>query len=256
MSTSFEQYLNKEFQKTFIRDPDSIKTKLFEVGEGFNTRVVSKESCFIMIPKRWAYNNLAKVGDEIYVTCIFTIVFPESGVFGIVNQVNLIKITPDIISIVKVNDDEYFKFSFNEGSTIWPQLMLNVDDTLAYPIFDEIVARGNEPCYLLYDDGCKILKSAGKTAGINLSPNNIIFEMTYATISRDATNRKLLYRLMVNSQNYQSLHSPAVIGLRNVQLGPTNFVTRTAGSYFETGIESGLVNPSMHKEGVEEILRG
>lgn len=254
MSTTFEQYLTKEFQKPFVRDGGATHEKLFEVGEGFNARVVTKEQCFILIPKRWAYNSLAVVGDDIYITCIFTIVFPDSGVYGIVNQVNKIKITPDVISIIKIEDDEYFKFNFNPDSTIWPVLMLNVEDTLAYPIFDEIVARGNEPCYLLYDDGCKILKSAAKTAGINLSPNNIIFEMTYATISRDITNRKELYRMVVNSQNYQTLKSPAVIGLRNVQLGPTNFVTRTAGSYFETGIESGLTNPSMHREGVEDIL--
>lgn len=255
MSIDFEQYLEKDFGKPFLREADVCHTKLFEVGEGVDERVITKENCFIMIPKRWAYNTLAIVGDDIYITCIFTIVFPDSGVYGIVNQVNRIKITPDIISVVKINDDEYFKFSFNKDSTVWPLLLLNVEDTLAYPIFDEIVARGNEPYYLLYDDGCKILKTAMTNAGINLSPNNIIIEMTYAVISRDAQNRKTQYRMGVNSQNYQTLKAPAVIGLRNVHLGPTNFVTRTAGSYFETGIESSLVNPSMHREGVEDILR-
>ena len=253
--TSLEQYLSKEFGKPFKRDASVIGEKLFAVGEGFNERVVTKETCFILIPKRWAYNTLAVIGDDIFITCIFSIVFPESGVHGVVNQVNKIKITPDIVSIVKIQEDEYFKFTFNADSTVWPMLQLNVEDTLAYPIFDEIVARGNEPVYLLYDDGCKILKTAGKTAGINLSPNNIIFEMTFATISRDAQDRKELFRMKVNSLDYQTTRSPAVIGLRNVQLGPSNFVTRTAGSYFDTGIESSLVNPSMHREGVEDILR-
>lgn len=255
MSNAFEQYLEKDLKKPVLRDSDQCHAKLFEVGEGVEARVITKEACFIMIPKRWAYNTLATIGDEIYITCIFSIVFPESGVYGIVNLVNRIKITPDIISIVKIRDEEYFKFSFNKDSTVWPLLLLNVEDTLAYPIFDEIVARGNEPAYLLYDDGCKILKTASVNAGINLSPNNIIIEMTYAVISRDAQDRKKHYRMQVDSQNYQTLNPPAVIGLRNVQLGPTNFVTRTAGSYFETGIESSLVNPSMHREGVEDILR-
>lgn len=255
MSVTLEQYLGREFEKPFIRDPEVCHTQLFEVGEGVNERLVTKEACFIIIPKRWAYNTLATVGDEILSTCIFAIVFPESGVYGIVNQVNRIQMTPDIISIIKIEEDEYFKFSFNKDSTVFPLLLLSVDDALAYPIFDEIVARGNEPAYLLYDDGCKILKTASKNAGINLSPNNIIIEMTYAAISRDMNDRKEHYRTSVNSQNYQLISPPAVIGLRNVQLGPTNFVTRTAGSYFDTGIESSLVNPSTHREGVEDILR-
>ncbi len=255
MSIAFEQYLEKDLKLAFSRDPNACHEKLFEVGEGVNARVVAKESCFILIPKRWAYNSLANIGDDIYITCIFAIVFPESGVYGVVNQVNRIKLTPDIISIVKIRDEEYFKFSFGKGSTVWPLLLLNVEDTLAYPIFDEIVARGNEPAYLLYDDGCKILKTAATNAGINLSPNNIIIEMTYATISRDTSDRSIQYRMKVDNQNYQNINEPAVIGLRNVQLGPTNFVTRTAGSYFETGIESSLVNPSMSREGVEDILR-
>lgn len=254
MSINFEQYLEKDLGKPFLRDADVCHAKLFEVGEGVNERVIAKEPCFILIPKRWAYNSLATIGDDIYITCIFTIVFPESGVYGIVNLVNRIKVSPDIISIIKIDDDEYFKFSFNKDSTVFPLLLLNVEDTLPYPIFDEIVARGNEPSYLLYDDGCKILKTALVNAGSNLSPNNIIIEMTYAVISRDSQNRETQYRLKVDSQNYQTLKAPAVIGLRNVQLGPTNFVTRTAGSYFETGIESSLVNPSMHREGVEDIL--
>ena len=255
MSVSFEQYLSQEYTKPFVRDADTVHTKLFEVGEGVNERLVTKEACFIIIPKRWAYNTLAKIGDDIESTCIFAIVFPESGVYGIVNQVNRIQMTPDVISIIKIDEDEYFKFSFNPDSTVFPMLLLNVDDALAYPIFDEIVARGNSPTYLLYDDGCKILKTASKNAGINLSPNNIIIEMTYAVISRDMTDRKKYYRIMVDVQNYQDVSPPAVIGLRNVQLGPTNFVTRTAGSYFETGIEAELVNPSVHREGVEDILR-
>lgn len=255
MSLAFEQYLSKEFKTSFIRDSNACHEKLFEVGEDVNTKVVTKEDCFIMIPKRWAYNTLASIGDDIYITCIFAIVFPNSGVFGLVNQVNRIKITPDVISIVKINEEEYFKFSFSKNSTVWPLLLLNVEDTLAYPIFDEIIARGNEPAYLLYDDGCKILKTALTNAGINLSPNNIILEMTYAVISRDVSNRKIQYRNMVDGQSYQYAHPAAIIGLRNVQLGATNFVTRTAGSYFETGIESGLVNPSVHREGIEDRLR-
>lgn len=255
MSIALEEYLEKNHGKPFFRDPDVCHSKLFEVGEGVNEKVITKESCFILIPKRWAYNTLATIGGELYITCIFTIVFPDSGVYGIVNQVNRIKITPDVISIVKIKDDEYFKFSFNPNSVVWPMLLLNVEDTLAYPIFDEIVARGNEPVYLLYDDGCKLLKTASINAGINLSPNNIIIEMIYAIISRDVQDRKKHYRLQVDNQNYQIIKPPAVIGLRNVYLGPTNFVTRTAGSYFEVGIESSLVNPSTHREGVEDILR-
>lgn len=252
---TFESYLTAEHGVVFKRDPETCGMKLPELGEGVNARIITKEPMYILIPKRWAYNTLATVGDDKYITCIFAMVFPESKVFSIVNQVNRIQITPDSVSLTKIFKDEYFKFNFEKDGVVFPLLDLNQEDTLAYPIYDEIIAKGNVPIYLRYEDTTKVLKSAPVTAGINMSPSNVIFEATVATISRDLTDRKKYYRLMVNNQNYQLAKPPAIIGLRNVILGATNFTTRLTGSYAEDGIESSLINPSTHREGVEDILR-
>lgn len=251
---TFISYLNNEHGGTFTRDPSKCIAKLDELGEGVTSRCVIKEEMYILIPKRWAYNTLANIGDDIYIACIFPLVFPNSKVYSVLNQVNRIKIVPDSVSIVKIFDDEYFKFNFDKDSIGFPLLDLNQDDTLAYPIYDELIAKGNVPYYLNYDDSNKVLKSASVTAGINISPSNVILEATVATVARATENRKQYYRLTVKGQNDQLTRPPVIIGLRNVILGATNFVTRVTGSYAEDGIESSLVSPSTHREGVEDIL--
>lgn len=254
-NTTFASYLSNEHGGTFTRDPAKCISKLEEMGEGVSSRCVIKEDMYIVIPKRWVYNKLAFMGDEIYITCIFPVVFPNSKVYAVLNQVNRIKIVPDSVSIFKINDeDEYFKFNFEKGSVGFPLLDLPQDDTLAYPIYDELIAKGNVPCYLNYDDTNKVLKTASVTAGINISPSNIILEATVATVSRAAENGKQYYRLTIKGQNDQLTRPPKIIGLRNVILGATNFITRVTGSYAEDGIESSLVSPSTHRERVEDIL--
>lgn len=253
MSTIFEQWLSDQQGKPVKRDPAAVIGNWTEVGEKGKEKLITKVPCDILIPKRWAYQDLATVGDTITITCIFTIVM--DGVYGVVNQVNRIAIEPDSVSIVKIGGDEYFKFSFSKNGTISSKLDLVVQDVLAYPIFDEILAKGNDPSYLTYEDLCKVLKTAQINAGINLSPSNIILEMIVAAITRDFKNRNQYFRITATTQLSQVEKVPVLIGLRNVQLGTTNFTTRLTGSYFEAGLESGLVNPSTSREGVEDILK-
>lgn len=245
---SFEDYLAKLHGFPVKRDGKATSANLTMVGDGANKRLVAKKDCEIYIPKRWAYHDLADTGELKKITCIYAIV--SGNTYGVVNQVNRIRIDPDSMTIVTINDDEYFRFVFKAGSVVFPELDLVKEDVLAYPIYDELIAKGNVPAYLSYDDYCKILRTAKTNAGINLSPSNIILEMTAAVVTRNPDDRRKLYRYTLGKGK-----QPIFIGLRNITLTASNFITRTAGSYFEAGIESELANPSTSKESVETKLR-
>ena len=127
--------------------------------------------------------------------------------------------------------------------------------TLVYKIFDEFIARGRTPWYLDYNDLAKLFMSADRHAGVNLSTSHAILEMFAAAICRDSADKTKYYRHTVSSQDEIHTRPPVVIALRNITHGATNTTAKLLGSYWNEGLTSALVNPSMKVEAIEELLR-
>jgi hypothetical protein len=166
----------------------------------------------------------------------------------------MVKITPTSTIKVKFNEEEYYKFDFDAGSTVIPSLQLVQTDVLVYKIYDEIMAKGNVPWYLDYNDLGRLFDTAKYHAGANIGSNHEVTELIVSIIARNPKNRHEYYRRTVKSKEDVKKNPPAFVPLRSVVYSATNTTNKLAGSYFEAGLVSALNSPSTRTERIESIL--
>lgn len=216
--------------------------------------LVTTSGCKIYIPVRYAEGRLAVIAAEIYILGIFLIVI-EDQYYGVSSACAMMRITPDGTNIVKFDDDEYYEFMFEKGSTVIANVNLERRDILTYYIYDEHIAKGHVPSYIEYSDLGSLFLSAEYHAGISLSSSNSVHEMIAANNARSAKDRTLYARHLMNSLDEQWKTPPAFIPLRSVAYGATDTTSRLIGSYQEEGMLSSLVNPNEKAEDIESLLR-
>lgn len=249
MHTTIESWLQEHFKGPVVRDGAAVSKSIAEVEEQW----ITKTGCFIYIPKRFEEAGMAEIGEYSRIACIYMMVV--GGNYSIVNRCTMMHITPDTVSVVNINGDEYYEFGFNKGAVVTPNVNLVKNDTFTYNIYNELIAKGRVPLYLRYEDLSKVLLTAPYHAGLTFAPTNAVMEMVTAAITRDPKNYTRYYRAVSKGSADQVANPPAFIGLRNIQYGATNTTSKLMGSYLEIGVRSALVSPSTENEGVEDILR-
>lgn len=237
--------------KTLVRDPAKVHACLAELDDG---RLVCKKKVKIYIPTRFAGRGLAFIGIETQIVGIYAIVVDDKY-YG-VSMVNaLMRIEPTSMVKVMVEEEEYYEFTFDAGSTVLASTMLVKTDTLVYKIYDEIIAKGRVPWYLGYTELGKLFDTARYHAGANIGENHEVTELLVSMISRNPENRHQYYRQVVTSMEDLAAKPPAFIPLRSVTYAATNTTNKLAGSYFSEGLVSALVSPADRVERIEDLLR-
>lgn len=235
---------------TMKRDASVIHAGLVEQPGGI---LLAKEALKIYTPRRFEAKKLAVIGSEIRIVGIFAIAIGE--VYGVSKVIAMMPITPSSTTIVTIDGDDYYEFSFDKGAVVCPNTNLVRDDSLAFKVYDEIMAGGHIPTFFSGEDLAKLFESAKYHANINLAPTNAPLEMIAASISRDPKDLRRYYRHVISKIEDQDKTPPRFIAFRNVIYGATNTTARLMGSYFDDGLMSALVNPAEKSEGIETILR-
>jgi hypothetical protein len=237
--------------KKLQRDPKRVHPTLQERADG---SLVTLTGCKIYVPVRYKEHMLADISETILIVGIFAMVVADQ--FYAVSLANArMHITPTSTTIVDVCGDDYYEFFFDKGQVVTPNVELVKEDTLAYRIYDEIVAKGHVPQFFNYEDLGKLFASSKYHAGITLASSNVPLEMIAASISRGMKDRTLYYRHVISKIEQQSVTPPAFIEFRSVMYGATDTTAKLMGSYFDEGVMSALVNPSEKTEGIEALLR-
>lgn len=230
------------------RNASKVKSNLKELSDG---SVVSVKGCKIYVPSRFRDKHLAELGNETYVLGIFMMSVDDK--FYAVNNVNaMMRIEPSSINDVVLDGKDYLEFIFEPGDIVFPTTELVQSDKLTYFIFDEIVAKGNVPTYLDYNDLCNVFSTAQKFAGVKLASTPTILHVLIAKVARDPKDHNVYFRQVTNGNDLETVH---YIPLRSSTHGATNTTARLLGSYFSDNITSALVNPSEREENIERILR-
>lgn len=233
------------------RDPDRVHATIIENGDA----LITKTGCRIYIPKRFEEKKLATVGEETHITAIFAMVV-EDQYYSTSMACATMRILPDITSVVKVGDVEYYEFIFNPGSTITPNVNLVTVSTLVYYIYNEILAKVKIPWYMNYDDLGGLLESAKHHADIRLAPDNIPLEIIAAIVSRNNQNVNQPYRQIRAGRDDVFTNPPMYVPISSVLTQATNTTAKLMGNRFDEGLTSALIDPVEDRvDTVETILR-
>ena len=212
-------------------------------------KVIAIKPCVIQIPFRYAQLNLAQLGSDTYILGVYALIL-ESGEYAVSSALGLIKITPDKVSSIKIDNEEYYEFSFDAGSTVIDNTTIVQRDTILYNIFNEFIVRGSVPWYLEYDDLGKLFNTARSYADSNIGMNYEVWEFLASIIARTPKDRSIYYRLGTNFKE-----TPQYVPMTSVFYSMHNTVNKLAGNYFTDGLTSALVNPSENIEKIEQLLR-
>ena len=237
--------------RKLIRNPETVKGQLKKQAD--NT-VITNRGCKIYIPARFAERNLADLGVDNYIVGMFAMTVDDTY-YSFCNINALIQITPDSVNKINIEGEDYLEFVFMKGSTVIKNTFLVMNDVLVFRIYDEFMSKGNIPWYMNYEDAGKMFETAGKHGGTSVGSSPEVVEMLIATIFRDAKDRNISLRTIINTREDLITKKFVTIPLRSVAYAASNTTNKLAGSYFSVGLTSALVNPTERTEKIEAILR-
>lgn len=232
----------------FVRDVEKVHAALVEKGDS----LYAKKPIKMYVPVRFEERMLASIGLETFVVGIIGIVV-EDKYFATWLFNAIIKIEPQ--STVKVNfgDNEYYEFSFDAGAIICKDLNLIRTDTLVFRIYEELLSKGKVPWYMDYKSMGRLYSTSRKHANTRVGDNREVTELIVSINSRNPKNLHQHYREIVRKPEDLKTR-PAFTALKDVDTAATNTLNKLAGSYFEQGVTSALVNPAERQERIESLL--
>lgn len=233
------------------RDPAKVRACFKLLSDG---SLITTKGCKIYIPVRYAERGLAEIGIKTYSYGIFAIV-TEDKYYSVWKINSMIQLTPTATVKTWINDDEYYEFYFEPGSTTVKNVNLVKVDTLTFKLYDEVFSKGRIPWFMSYDDMGMIFDSAEKHAGAKVGRNREVTELMVSLVARQQKDRHMQYRHTPGTLAEMRKLKPAYIALRNVTYSATNTVNKLGGSYFEQGVVSALNSPSQRVEPIEDLLR-
>lgn len=217
-------------------------------------QVVALENCRIQIPVRFSQREMAQVGADTYTYGMFSLIL-DSGEYAVCVVNSMMKIVPDRTTTVMIGDVPYYEFQFDAGSIVIANTDLVKRDVLIFNVFEELFIKGNIPWYIGYEDLGKIFDTARKYAGSNVAQNYEVMELIASLVARCPKDRVKYYRTCMTKYDDLTMNPAEYVPLMSVFYSVTNTVNKLAGSYFDDGIKSALVNPTTQVERIEELLR-
>lgn len=233
-----------------VRDAEKVLSVLKELP---NDQLFTTQACRIQVPTRFNDRGLAHIGIENYIFGIFPIIL-DDGTYAVCNIDAMVKISPYKVLVVNIKDVPYHEFHFEANSVVIANLNLVKRDTLIYNLLEEFFFNGNIPWYLGYEDVGKVFDTASEHAGINVNSNFEVLELLTSMIARYKIDRTKYYRTSIDNGDDMVKNPPVFVPMKSVFYSATNTLNKLAGSYFNDGIVSALVQPTHEVERIEQLI--
>ncbi len=231
------------------RIPTAAKTYLFE-DKG--NRILTRKDCEIHMPVRFADRGLGQIGIDTFVYGCFPIVF-DTGEYSVCNVTSLIEVDPYKTTTKIIDEIEYYVLHFKAGDVVIKTSNLVKRETIMFNVFEEFIFKGKVPWFMEYEDIGKLFDTADEYGGSTVGKNQVTIEMIASMICRNKKDRTKYIRLSANS--YKDIEDIAIVPLQSVFYSANSTINKLAGSYFNQGVVSSLVNPSKDVTDIESILR-
>ena len=229
--------------KSLTRNPDLINN-IWVKNE--NT-VSTKKRCTILIPYRYLAYKLATIGDKINILSV-AMVYSGNEYF-ILNGCCWLWITPSATEQKKIGGEEFLLFHFNAGDIVSPDLTTVKDSDLLYDMNKYFYSNARIPFYLNQDDVGNLFLYHKEYGGMNISPNNIPFELITSVVCHDDKDKFKFYR------HSDMKRPPMYFPFGSVLFNTSNTVAKLLGANLEDGVTSALVAPAARVEPIEQLLK-
>ena len=234
---------------SLIRNPE-------RVSEAFLTTdnmLIAKELVKIYIPVRYETKRMANIGSEIFIPAVFGVVVQDKYTATSL-VMSTMRIEPDEINTVKVEDEGYYEFVFHPGSVITPEVNLAKNEFNSYQFYELFPSQGYIPWFIGPGDLSALFGESKYYTGLQAGSSGAVMEIIISSVTRSPENESEYYRHYLN-RNPTSTEEPSYIGVSNVVFSTNNTAAKIVGNYFDDSIASALFNPSERVESVEALLR-
>jgi hypothetical protein len=235
----------------YKRDAATALTYLQENASG---QVLTKKACRIQVPKRFTDVGLGEVGIDTYVYGFFPIIF-DTNEYAVLSACAIVQLNPYKSITVTIDEIDYYEFYFDAGQVVIKTTDLVKKETLMYNVFDEFVFKGKLPWYAEYEDVGKIFDTSFYHAGSRVSETQEVIEFIASMIGRSKLDRMKYIRTTAKGYSDVSLDKIDFVPLKSVFYSVNSTLNRIAGSYFNDGVTSALVQKTNSVELIENIIR-
>jgi hypothetical protein len=156
-------------------------------------------------------------------------------------------LTPAEVNQIKIDGEEYLEFVFVKGQVVTTTRIVR-DSDLLYEMNKYFYTFGRVPWFMSYSDVSRVMKMHKEYGGLNISPNNIPFEVVTSKICRDPKDKFKFFR------HGNMVGNPVVVPFNSVLFNATNTTAKLLGNYLSDGFTSALLSPSDRVEKVETLL--
>ena len=233
----------------FKRNRDKVfKSLVFK-----DNKVFTKETLFIMFPKRFIDLGLGEIEDVVTIYGVLNISNENNEYMNMVMP-SKIKITPDSITEVEIGDDAYYRLTVLANDVLIEDINTVVEPDIGYETFDILLVKGVIPWYINYIDMIKIFKNVPKYTGSKIESYLDIIKIMIAVSARNYENPDEPFRMSINKvTDYNKKVFWA--GLNNVYYTFNSTASKVFGSYMKAGMISAIVKPEDKPTKLENIVR-
>lgn len=225
------------------RDYTLIDKSLVETPTSYITRV----PCKIIIPYNYLSYRMAKMGTKVSILAVAA--FVVGNRYGVLNGCCAIDIKPERTQQVKANGTEYIEFSFDAGMPVITDRTIVKDSDLLYEMNKYFLSNGRAPAFLTQDDVGNLFALHREYGGLNISPNNVPFEIVTSIIAHDPIDKFKFWR-------HGDMKQPAVVvPFNSVLFNASSTTAKLLGANLEDGVTATLIAPTTKAEPIETMLR-
>lgn len=238
--------------RKLTRNPQLGKQNLVKLPD---KTVFTKVGCRVIFPVCYAEHQLAFIGEEVQALGILAVIFPETGQYTVMNVPSLMKMSPAVINVVKIFDEDYYELLFDPNTPLFTTTQLVVDDVMPYRIYKYFVAHGRIPWYLDFLDVTNLFLPCTQYCKVSLAANEAVMSLVASDVARNPTDPGQKFCTTIQSIEERNKQRPYWVPFTDIQYGATNTTAKMMGNYADLAVVSALVNPSQRLENIEELLR-
>lgn len=230
------------------RDSSLARNALFVRGNSIST----KEKLRIYVPEKYASKGLAYVGSSISVLGVMLITTDDER-YGITTATTMLDITPDKVESILVDDEYFYRFTFDKGSVVFPDRYPKKTKDRVNLVFDYFYGYGHSPWWMTTVDLADLLAHTSYWNDMSIHNSQVTLDVLAGQISRTKNDPKAFARHSYRTPE-ESLKPAITVPLRTGSLNRSTRLTMISNTELKKGIRSAMLMEPVREEFLENLF--